>query len=156
MGGRRWLAPISNIHYPITRNPTTTYTHRKGDFTMNATLTVAIISMIAALTFYTIGVWSEKIQGVLKPWHLAFFWLGLVFDTLGTNRMFHIAGGVQLDVHGVTGLIAITLMFIHAMWASWVLYKKDENAARNFHKFSIMVWVIWLIPFVSGLALAMF
>ncbi len=123
---------------------------------MDTSLTIAIVSMIAAFTFYTIGVWSEKLAGTLKGWHLAFFWLGFVFDTLGTNRMFHIAGGVDLNVHGVTGLAAITLMFIHAVWASWVLYKKDREAARNFHKFSIIVWVIWLIPFVSGLALAMF
>ena len=122
---------------------------------MDVALIIPIISMIAALTFYTIGVWSEKIQGMLKPWHLAFFWLGFLMDTFGTNRMFRYAGGVRFNPHSVTGLAAITLMFIHAVWASWVLYKKDEKAARNFHKFSIFVWVIWLIPFVSGLALAM-
>jgi uncharacterized repeat protein (TIGR03987 family) len=123
---------------------------------MDTNLIIAIVSMIAALTFYTIGVWSEKLAGELKGWHLAFFWMGLMFDTLGTNRMFHIAGGVQLDVHGVTGLIAITLMFIHAVWASWVLYKKDHAMAVKFHKFSVFVWVIWLIPFISGMFLAMF
>jgi uncharacterized repeat protein (TIGR03987 family) len=123
---------------------------------MDTNLIIAIVSMFSALAFYTIGVWGEKLQGELKGWHLAFFWLGLAFDTLGTNRMFAIAGGVELDVHGVTGLIAITLMFIHAVWASWVLYRKDTDMAAKFHKFSIFVWVMWLIPFVSGLVLAMF
>jgi hypothetical protein len=27
----------------------------------------------AALVLYTIGVWSERVQGRLRPWHLAFF-----------------------------------------------------------------------------------
>ena len=123
---------------------------------MDTSLTIAVVSMIAALSFYTIGVWSEKLQGELKGWHLVFFWLGFAMDTLGTNQMFRIAGSVQLDVHGITGLIAITLMFIHAVWASWVLYKKDHEAARKFHRFSLFVWIIWLIPFFSGLVLAMF
>jgi len=123
---------------------------------MTISLTIAVVSILAALSFYTIGVWSEKFAGELKNWHLVFFWLGLTFDTLGTNRMFHIAGGFSPNIHGATGLVAITLMFIHALWASWTLYKKNREAARNFHKFSILVWAIWLIPFISGLVLAMF
>ncbi|MBE0684807.1 MAG: TIGR03987 family protein, partial [Anaerolineaceae bacterium] len=30
----------------------------------------ASIIMAAALLFYSIGVWSERISGRLKPWHL--------------------------------------------------------------------------------------
>ena len=111
----------------------------------------AIISITSALIFYTIGVWSEKIQGELKKWHLAIFWIGLVFDTLGTTLMGKIAnGGFQLNFHGITGLLAIILMLFHALWATVVLVKNNTKAKINFHKFSIIVWVIWLIPFVSG------
>jgi len=111
----------------------------------------AIAAMFAALGFYTVGVWSEKLAGVLKPWHLLLFWLGFSLDTLGTGKMYEIAGGMQYNLHGLTGVAAIVLMLIHALWASWVLYKKDRVAAANFHRFSIFVWVAWLIPFVSGL-----
>lgn len=58
--------------------------------------------------------------------------------------------GFQLNFHGVTGLLAIILMLFHALWATIVLIKDDEKAKANFHKFSIIVWVIWLIPFISG------
>lgn len=116
----------------------------------------AIISMILALTFYSIGVWSEKWQGTLKRWHLYVFWIGLVFDTTGTTVMSKIAeGGFQLNFHGVTGLLAIILMLFHAIWATIVLIKNDENMKTKFHKFSIIVWLIWLIPFVSGAIFAM-
>jgi uncharacterized repeat protein (TIGR03987 family) len=111
----------------------------------------AIISIILALIFYTIGVWSEKKQGELKKWHLLVFYLGLVFDTLGTTLMSKLVNsGFQLNFHGVTGLLAIILMLFHALWATIVLIKNDEKAKANFHKFSIIVWVIWLIPFISG------
>ena len=109
-----------------------------------------------ALVFYTIGVWSEKLQRSLKGWHLALFWLGLVFDTTGTTLMSKIAkDGFVLNFHGVTGLLAILLMIFHAVWATFVLAKNKENRKKNFHKFSIFVWCIWLVPFLSGMIFAM-
>lgn len=116
----------------------------------------AIIFMCLALTFYSIGVWSEKWQGTLNKWHLYVFWIGLVFDTTGTTVMGKIAnGGFQLNFHGITGLLAIILMLFHAIWATIVLVKNDESMKTKFHKFSIIVWLIWLIPFVSGAMFAM-
>jgi uncharacterized repeat protein (TIGR03987 family) len=114
-------------------------------------LIYAVISITLALVFYTIGVWSEKVQGVLKKWHLAIFWVGLTFDTIGTTLMSKIAGsGFQLNFHGVTGVLAIILMFFHAVWATFVLVKNNEKAKMKFHKFSILIWLIWLIPYISG------
>ena len=114
-------------------------------------LVYAITFITSALVFYTIGVWSEKVQGELKKWHLFVFYTGLVFDTLGTTLMGQIVkGGFQLNFHGITGLLAIILMLIHALWATVVLIKNNENTKLNFHKFSIIVWIIWLLPFISG------
>ena len=114
----------------------------------------ASIFITAALIFYSIGVWSERISGRLKTWHLVFFLLGLTCDTLGTGMMFEAVGGMTFDVHGITGLIAIILMLIHAVWAFVVLRKKDEKAITNFHKFSVAVWAIWLIPYFSPMFFA--
>ncbi|WP_026881817.1 HsmA family protein [Clostridium akagii] len=114
-------------------------------------LIYAISSITSALIFYTIGVWSEKFQGKLKKWHLVMFYLGLVFDTIGTTLMSKIAiGGFHFNFHGITGLLAIGLMLLHALWATLVLFENNDDAKTNFHKFSIIVWIIWLIPFISG------
>lgn len=115
----------------------------------------ASIIITAALVCYTIGVWSERIQGRLRGWHLAFFWLGLVFDTRGTGMMFEFAEGVTFDVHGVTGMIAIALMAVHAVWASVVLGRKDEHWITSFHRFSVAVWVVWLVPYFSPMFFAL-
>jgi uncharacterized repeat protein (TIGR03987 family) len=109
----------------------------------------ATIFITAALIFYSIGVWSERISSRLKPWHLLFFYLGLICDTIGTGMMFDYAGGMQFDLHGITGMVAILLMFVHAVWATIVLLRKDEKWIKNFHKFSVVVWLIWLIPYFS-------
>ena len=108
----------------------------------------------AALVCYTIGVWSERLQGRLRPWHLAFFYLGLVFDTVGTGMMFEFAGGMTFDVHGISGLLAILLMLVHAAWATVVLLRRDEAWIRRFHRFSLAVWAIWLIPYFSPMVFA--
>ncbi len=109
----------------------------------------ASIIITCALVFYSIGVWGERFKGRLKPWHLVFFVLGLICDTWGTGLMFNYVGGMAFDIHGISGVIAIALMFIHAVWALVVLLKKDEKAIVNFHKFSLLVWLIWLIPYFS-------
>ena len=115
----------------------------------------AALVITLALVFYTIGVWAERIQGRLKPWHLAFFWAGLACDTIGTGMMFDFVGGMTFDVHGITGLIAIVLMLVHAVWASVVLFRHDEQWIRSFHKFSLLVWLIWLVPYFSPMFFAM-
>ena len=115
----------------------------------------ATVIMAAALIFYSIGVWGERISGRLKWWHLVFFLLGLICDTVGTGMMFEMVGGMTYDVHGITGVIAIVLMFIHAVWALIVLLRKDEEQIKNFHKFSLFVWLVWLIPYFSPMFFAM-
>lgn len=49
---------------------------------MSPLLMKAVIAITLALIFYTIGVWSEHKAKVLKPVHLAFFWLGLCMDNM--------------------------------------------------------------------------
>ena len=120
---------------------------------MSNQMILSTILIVLALVCYSIGVWSERIAGRLKARHVVFFWLGLIFDTTGTGMMMGIAGALTLDVHGLTGVAAIVLMIIHAAWATVVLVRKDERGILHFHKFSVVVWAIWLIPFFSGIFL---
>ena len=115
----------------------------------------ASIIMALALAFYSIGVWAERITGRLKWWHFGFFVAGLVCDTWGTGMMFDMVGGMTFDVHGITGVIAILLMFIHAAWALVVLIRKNEKAITKFHRFSVAVWIVWLIPYLSPMVFSM-
>ncbi len=122
---------------------------------MPTNMIAGTVLITLALVFYSIGVWAERIAGRLKGWHLVFFWLGLACDTAGTGIMMEYAGGLTADVHGVTGVLAILLMVVHAIWATVVLVRKDERAIVNFHKFSIVVWAIWLVPYFSGVLMGM-
>jgi len=106
---------------------------------------------MSALVLYTIGVWAERFQKKLMWWHTIFFWFGFSADTIGTTAMSMISGSLfAVTFHGITGNIAIAVMLFHAIWATVVLIRKNERMILNFHRFSIMVWIIWLIPMISG------
>ena len=122
---------------------------------MSLTLVSAMVSILIAATVYTVAVFSERKAGVLKPWHLALFWLGFVFDTVGTTLMADIAGGWRWDLHGVTGAAAIVLMLVHSTWATIALLLKQDTVLHQFHKFSIVVWALWMVALVSGFGLVM-
>lgn len=119
-------------------------------------LLLAIIFITLALVFYTMGVFGEKLSGSLKTWHLVIFWCGLACDTTGTTLMSKLAGDVlTFSFHSVTGLTAIVLMAVHAIWATAVLLCGSEKSKQNFHRFSIFVWLIWLVPYISGMIFGM-
>lgn len=120
-------------------------------------LTAAICVITAALLFYTIGVWGERVQGKLKFWHISFFLFGLICDTVGTGLMKSIAHMTQLhdEIHTVTGVVAILLMLVHAMWAVWTYAKGSLAAKEQFNRFSILVWCVWLVPYFIGMYLGM-
>lgn len=116
----------------------------------------AVAAISLALLFYTIGVWSEKRQGFLKRWHLIMFWTGFVFDTTGTALMGKLAGArISVSFHTATGLAAILLMAAHAVWATATLLWGNDTQKRNFHRFSLIVWALWLIPYLSGMIAGM-
>ena len=122
---------------------------------MDPLLLTSIILMVSALICYSIGVWSEKLAGRLKAWHLIFFWIGFAADTSGTTLMSRLSGMFTLSVHSITGAAAILLMLAHAVWATVVLIRRDQRAIVGFHRLSIFVWMVWMIPFLTGLILAM-
>ena len=120
---------------------------------MRPTLIAAVASILTAAVVYTIAVFSEQRSGVLKPWHLALFWFGLAFDTIGTTLMSDIAGGFRFNIHGALGALAIVLMLVHAGWATIAIVFKQEGVLRKFHTFSTHVWGLWMLSLVSGFVL---
>ena len=123
---------------------------------MNGLLLAATILITLALVFYSVGVWAERVARYLKPWHVVAFWTGFFFDTSGTLAMELIKPGFDWSsAHTITGQIALWLMFGHATWATWVVRKGSDESRRHFHRFSLVVWLVWLVPYISGMFLGM-
>ena len=123
--------------------------------TITASLSALLITL--ALIFYSLGVWSERISRYLKGWHTAAFWTGFLFDVTGTWAMSKLSDDPFniLELHTLTGQIALWLMLVHATWASIVVIRGRENVRKQFHRYSIIVWIIWLIPYFGGMIMGM-
>ena len=124
---------------------------------MSTPLILSTTLITLALAFYSLGVWSERIARYLKPWHVSAFWCGFFFDVTGTlvmhrlaKRPFDLSSG-----HTLTGQIALWLMLAHAIWATRVARHGTEAARSGFHRYSLVVWLIWLIPYFCGMFLGM-
>lgn len=57
------------------------------------------------------------------------------------------------EPHTFTGQIALWLMLIHAVWATWVIKKGSVKLRTVFHKYSVFVWMVWLVPYFGGVYL---
>jgi uncharacterized repeat protein (TIGR03987 family) len=114
----------------------------------------AVLLMISALSCYTVGVWGARFSARLRPWQVGLFWLGLFADVTGTELMRRLAGGFRWGLHSATGAAALTLMVINAVWATRVLLRRDERALTTYSRVATLIWLIWLVPFVSGMLLA--
>lgn len=122
---------------------------------MSPLLMASITFIVLALVFYTVGIWGERLGKQLKLWHVILLWCGFACDSTGTILMSVLAGRWSFNLHGITGALAILLMLSNAIWATYVYVTKNEKALLTYHKFSILVWLIWLIPFFGGMAGAM-
>lgn len=124
---------------------------------MPTALAISSTFITLALIFYSLGVWTERIARYLRPKHVVTFWTGFLFDVAGTLSMHRLAkSSFDLhEMHTLTGQVALWLMLMHAIWATWVSRKGTEQARRGFHKYSIVVWIVWLIPYFGGMYLAM-
>ena len=124
-------------------------------------LASAIVLITAALVLYSTGVFSERRAGRLRWGHVGLFGAGLAFDAAGTALMTVIAAdpsrgrtggptGVLNGVMASTGATALALMAIHFGWALVVLFRDREAERFTFHRFSLAVWGLWLIPYITG------
>lgn len=124
---------------------------------MTPIMIISTVLITLALVFYSLGVWAERFSRYLKKWHVFCFWTGFVFDVSGTWAMTKLSTGPfdLFELHTLTGQIALWLMLVHAIWASYVVYKAYEPVRIKFHRYSIIVWFIWFIPYIGGMLMGM-
>lgn len=124
---------------------------------MSHILIFSTVTITLALIFYTIGVWAEKFTRLLKKWHVITFWIGFSFDVCGTLAMHYISENPfnLADMHTLTGQIALWLMLAHAIWATQVIRKNNATLRKKFHRYSLLVWLIWLVPYIGGMIMGM-
>jgi uncharacterized repeat protein (TIGR03987 family) len=122
---------------------------------MNTMALLAIVFMFLALLSYTISIWGVRKTKQPILFQVLLSWVGLIFDTTGTILMALLAGEWHWNIHGITGILGILAMLVNAIWVSIAFNKKQEMITNNYIKYSLILWIIWLISFVTGAFFAM-
>ena len=130
---------------------------------MSGLVLYGAVGFTLAFLFYSVGIWAEFFARRLKPWHLAAFFLGVVCDTTATGFMVRYVGGMLVNLHGLVGALGLGLMIAHFLWAAAVLWwsrhapdsPAAERAVTGFHRYSVAVWAVWMLAYLSGIYLGM-
>lgn len=123
---------------------------------MSPLLITAIVIITLALVFYSIGVIGEARRKNLLWRDVIWFGFGLVADFIGTMTMRQISQsgeGVLAPwantLMTISGTAAIILMLVHIVFAVVVMLK-FPNYREKFHKWSVVIYIFWLISYISG------
>ncbi len=110
----------------------------------------AVVFIIAALTLYSIAIWSEKIIKSLGLWMVLVFTTGFLCDLTGTTIMWLNANSDTINTHGACGYAALIIMLLHLIWAILALWRRGRSE-KLFHRFSVYAWGVWLVAFYTGI-----
>jgi uncharacterized repeat protein (TIGR03987 family) len=122
---------------------------------VNSLAILSIIFMFLALLFYSISIWGVRVTRKPKFIFVILSWAGFVLDTSGTIAMALLAGEWHWNLHGVTGVLAILAMMINSIWITLEHRSKQPEVSSKYLKFSLIIWIVWLVSFLTGTALAM-
>lgn len=123
---------------------------------MSPLLITAIVIITLALVFYSIGVIGEARRKNLLWRDVVWFGAGLVADFAGTMAMRAISQSGETvlapwanTLMTISGTAAIILMAIHIVFAVIVMTKFPDYR-KKFHKWSVVIYIFWLISYISG------
>jgi uncharacterized repeat protein (TIGR03987 family) len=61
----------------------------------------------------------------------------------------------ELNLHCVTGWIALLMMVFNTLYSTYIFFKGSKKQKQNIKLVSLIIWFIWLVPFVSGMFIGM-
>lgn len=120
---------------------------------MPTIIIIAVVSITAALFFYSVAVWWNWLNKRLEPRHLILFWLGLATDLLGTAMMKSSVDEVTYDLHTISGYTALALMLVVTLSGTYAVLRHNERILENFHRFGLPVWFLWVTSWITGVVL---
>ena len=76
--------------------------------------------------------------------------MGAIARSGSTNGSADGTAALLTSVMAVTGAAALLLMALHLIWATVVLTRRPSEMA-TFHRLSLAVWAVWLVPYLTGM-----
>jgi len=119
---------------------------------MNRLVMVGTIIVLFALTFYSIGIFTEQKHKKVPGRVITFLTMGIIADIIATAFM--IAGSSKglFTFHGILGYSALLAMLIDNIfiWRLRIEAGIGAEVPDAIHKYSRYAYVWWVIAFITG------
>jgi hypothetical protein len=114
--------------------------------------------VIFALLFYTLGIFSERRTRTVTPFVLGCLSFGVLADLIATALMILGSSKEIFSLHGIIGYSALSGMLIDnvLIWRIRFKHGLGVSMPRWLHIYSHIVYVGWIMAFISGGILAYF
>jgi len=119
---------------------------------MNKLVMIGSVVVFFALTFYSIGIFSEQKHKKVLPRVILFLTMGIIADIIATAFM--IAGSSKglFTLHGLIGYSSLLGMLVDniLIWQLWLKKGSGANVSDQVHKYSRYAYFWWVIAFITG------
>ncbi|MBR2673912.1 MAG: hypothetical protein IKE52_00435 [Mogibacterium sp.] len=123
---------------------------------MNPNLIKALICIILTFAAYTLAVRKVSKEKKLEVLQLLLLWLAFCGNTAGAGFLKLVLGdgsGFLYSLRGICIIISIVILFVHAIWGTALMLIPDDKSRRIFLRDTKLVWKIWIVILVMGIAL---
>ena len=117
----------------------------------------SILFVVLTLLCYTLSVWVEHKQQVLQIWHIILLVAALICNITAMALLAHVShvAGKDCTIYAIAGAVAILLLCLHCIWSIWTKRKGEDRAKRNYNRFNVILWFVWLVAFILMLVMSM-
>ena len=118
---------------------------------MNPILIKAVVVVVFALIFYSVGVITEQRKVAVSKWVLLFLTAGVLLDITSTALMIAGSTNIPITVHGVIGYTALLAMLVDTIliWRHRVR-SGSSMVPRGLHIYTRIAYIWWVIAFIVG------
>ena len=118
---------------------------------MNPILTKAVIVVIFALIFYSVGVITEQRKRTISKLVLLFLTAGVLLDIASTTLMIIGSTNIPLTFHGIIGYTALLAMLVDAIliWGHKIRFGVSK-ISKSVHLYTRIAYIWWVIAFIVG------
>jgi len=124
---------------------------------METIIKIGVVAVLFALTFYSIGIFTEQRKKLINKIVLIFLSLGLFFDIAATSCMIVGSNNSMFTFHGIIGYAGLIAMTIETILAYRFYFKNGPSikVGHALHQYSRFAYILWVIVFITGSMLAM-
>lgn len=112
----------------------------------------ALFLILAALFFYSVGLWFSRSYNYLLA--VGLFTVGLILDAWGTWLMYQRL--VHWEVHSLAGVFVFFLMGILVAMGFIGVWISNEKLLARFRRAAPWIYAIWVIDLILGAMVHMF